>query len=231
MNYTNLGFFGICINHNHNRAAVVLTLDSEQRRDQILKKARERSADKSIPKEEKYKYYFTERPKRSRSQYQTNSDDEVQNVREETEGSKTNQPSKNDKVKKLKNKYLQLTTAAEKRKKENKKKYGTPKAGTSQRAEKEEPEKTGPTNAASTPVVGLNSDTPIETLTTLVQEISNIVPVPNIDRMDMGMQVEVGNDHYVSVEMLDNTTVPYHEDLVTENDDREECIKKEIELV
>ena len=101
--------------------------------------------------------------------------------------------------------------------------YGTPKAGTSQSTNKEEPENAGPTNAVSTPVTGLNSDTPIETLTTLVQEVSKIVPVPNIDKMDMGMQVEIENDLYVSVEMLDNTTVPYHGDSATERNDCEEC--------
>ena len=77
-------------------------------------------------------------------------------------------------------------------------------------------------------MAGLDADTPIETLTTLVHEVSKIVQVPNIDKMDMGMTVEVENDHYVTEEVL---PIPYRDDSDTERNDREECIKKEIELV
>ena len=45
------------------------------------------------------------------------------------------------------------------------------------------------------------------------------------------MQVEIENDLYVNENMLENTTVPYQENLEAVENDREECIKQEMELV
>ena len=71
---------------------------------------------------------------------------------------------------------------------------------------------------------------PIETLATLVHQVSRIVPSPKIDRMDMGMTVEVENDQYIAVEQLENTTIPwYRDDPETESEVRNECIKQEFE--
>ena len=45
------------------------------------------------------------------------------------------------------------------------------------------------------------------------------------------MTVEVENDHYVAVESLEKTTIPYRDDSETEREARNECIKQEFELV
>ena len=72
---------------------------------------------------------------------------------------------------KIKNKYEKQTLTADKRKKEKKQSFGTPQAGTSKNTNKEELENSGPTNAVSTPMAGLDLNTPIDTLTTLVHEV------------------------------------------------------------
>merc|ERR1712086_717084 len=68
------------VDSTHARTAVVITFDSVQTRDLILRKAKEREADNSIPKAQKY--YFTEIPKRSHSRLQTHTDYEVQDMEE-----------------------------------------------------------------------------------------------------------------------------------------------------
>ena len=45
------------------------------------------------------------------------------------------------------------------------------------------------------------------------------------------MTVEVVNDHYIAEEVLDNTTIPYQDEPVPEGEVRNECIKKEFDLV
>ena len=47
------------VESHQNRTTVILTLDSEQRRDQILRRARKRYADTTIPHGKRYEYYFT----------------------------------------------------------------------------------------------------------------------------------------------------------------------------
>ena len=47
----------------------------------------------------------------------------------------------------------------------------------------------------------------------------------------MGMQVEVENDLYNNENTLENTTVPYQENVEATETDLVECTKKEMELV
>ena len=86
------------VDSHHARTPVVITFDSELTRNQILKKAREREADHSIPKENKF--YFTEMPRRSRPRLQTHTDDEVQEMREEARETMRPKVTTRDKMKK-----------------------------------------------------------------------------------------------------------------------------------
>ena len=222
---------------HHIRTTVILTLDSEQRRDLILRRARKRYADITIPHAKRYEYYFTAKPKRIRAKNLSYSDEEIE--------AKATRKAKQKKVDEIKKKYKQFEDDAKKRKKEPKSKYGTPKASTSKKADKEEPENTGPKNAASTPLPSISevdSDTPIETLSAMVQEISHIDPVPPTDAtltqestldtsmMDMGMQVEVDNDLYTNDNILESTTVPYQNNMEATETDKEECTREATEL-
>ena len=121
---------------------------------------------------------------------------------------------------------------------------GTPIAGPSQRAKRnkgKDQEKGGSSNAASTPVAGINSDTPIESLSTLVQEISSIIPCSHIDTLQTqeptgtGLQIEIKNDlyegPYKDKDRLQDTTVPYQDNGEAERKDLEESYREETVLV
>merc|ERR1712086_1194289 len=111
------------VDSTHARTAVVITFDSVQTRDRILRKAQEREADNSIPKAQKY--YFTEMPKRSHPRLQTHTDYEVQDMWEEErdkmrrkitarEKAKIRQKAKSvatQTVDKVNKKYLRLNSA------------------------------------------------------------------------------------------------------------------------
>ena len=203
---------------HHARTAVVLTFDTEQTRNRVLRTARERRADNTIPKEKNF--YFTEMPRQSRPRPQTHTEDELQEMREEAIESQEKKPKsatkgrakKNSKVKsetvpaasKVKKKYSHLTATANRRR-ENDGLVGTgtkPKTKRSKLYDQENDGNEGPVNAVSTPVAGISSDTPVESLSTLVQEISSIIPRSNIDTLhtpepvDSNMQIEIENDLY-----------------------------------
>ena len=215
------------LENNQSSATVILELDTEERRNRILRKAKKRYADTTIPHDERYKYYLTPKPLRIHTRNLSYSDEEIK--------AKANMKAKKRKADEITEKYKQLSKGAEKGKKEPKRKYyGTPKAGTSKKA-REEPENAGPANATSTPLPSISeidSDTPIDTLAKLVHKISGPrIDAPSLQertldtsKMDMAMTVQVEND------LHKNENTPPRENQDTTELDREECLKREIEL-
>ena len=199
-------------------ATVVLELDTEERRNKILKRAKERYADTTLPQAERNRYYITAIPPRIHTRNMSYSDEEVQ----------TN-TSRNAKIKKAGKKK-------EKRAKEKKRKYeGTPIAGTSKK-QRVEPETAGPINAVSTPRPNsskIDPNIPIEALAEIIHGMSNIehatrdeetsMQVSTLDtsKMDMAMTIEVENEHYTPAPQENPNT----------EQDREECLKRELDLV
>ena len=112
------------VDSHHARTAVVLTFDTEQTRNRVLRTARERKTDNTIPKEKNF--YFTEMPRRSRERHQTHTEDELQEMRNEAMRSREERPtgkakkSSKDKPKavtlasKVKKKYSHLIATAKK---------------------------------------------------------------------------------------------------------------------
>ena len=107
------------------RTAVVLTFDTEQTKNRVMRAIRERRANTAIPRE--VNFYFTEMPRRSRALRQTHTEDELQAMRKEAMESQEERPkgkakkSSKDKSKavtlasKVKKKYSHLNATAKKR--------------------------------------------------------------------------------------------------------------------
>ena len=219
--------------NNQDRATVVVELDSEERCNQILRKAKKRYA-----QDKRFEYYITPKPRRLHTRKISYSDEEIQ--------AKAANKAKKRKADEITKKYKHLSKGIDKREKEPKQKhYGTPKAGTSKKP-RVEPENTGPTYAVSTPLPStsrIDPDTPVDILAELVRGVSGIVPVPRIDaprsqertldtsEMDMAMTIEVENDLHNNENILENTTALIPEDNESTENDREECLKTEMDLV
>ena len=97
----------------------------------------------------------------------------------------------------------------------------------------------GSVNAVSTTIAGTNSDATVEGLSTLVQEISSIIPRSKIDTMqtpepaDSNLQVETENDLYENPQ-----PEGYGPDSTHQNDGKaerreleEECLREETILI
>ena len=98
---------------------------------------------------------------------------------------------------KVKKKYSHLNATAKKRRE----KVGSVFTGTKTEKSKLSG---GSVNAVSTPIAGTNSDATAEDLSTLVQEISSVIPCSKIDTLqtpepaDSNLRVEIENDLYES---------------------------------
>ena len=188
------------------RATVVVELDSEERCDETIKKAK-----RKLAQDKNFAYSITQRPKRHHNRNFSYSDDEKEKGKKH---SKQNRDT--------------LNASTPKRPRED-----TENEGPSKRR-KEEPENAGPPNAISTPRI--NPDAPIDALEKLVQGLSGLVPVPRIDgpppldttNMDLAMTVEFENDMYSG---LDNTTVPITEAPDSDESVRQECQEREMALI
>ena len=219
--------------NNQYRATLIVELDSEERCNQIIKKAKNKLAqDKS------FAFYITPKPRRLHTRNISYSDEE---------------PKADSKAKKRKAKHP--SEGMDKRKKNPKQHCNTSDASTPKRPRVEpendgpskrhkvEPENAGPTNAVSTPLPStsrINPDAPVDVLAKLVRGVTGIVPVPRIDaprpqkstldtsNLDMAMTVEVENDMYTG---LDNTTVLIPEEQDSDESVRRECQEKEMELI
>ena len=220
------------VDSHHARTAVVLTFDNDQTKNRVLRAARERENDSKIPAEKKS--YFTAMPRRSRPRPTTHTDNELQDMRAEaikTQESARSKAKKSSKVKPdatpaaSKLKYSHLTAAA-KRRRENNGSVGYPDpvpARASKRSKKVHQENGGTggsVNAASMPVAGISSEIPSESLSTLVQVISSIIPRSQIDALSTPVTVDP-NPH----PNVDDTPVPRTNDEETGKRDLEESFK------
>ena len=224
------------------RTAVVLTFDTEQTRNRVLRAIRERRANTAILREANF--YFTDMPRRSRARHQTHTEDELQEMRNEAMKSREERPtgkakkSSKDKPKavtlasKVKKKYSHLNATAKKRRE----KVGSVFTGTKTKKGKLSG---GSVNAASTPITGTNMNTIAEDLSTLVQEIWSVVPRSRIDTLqtpepaESNMRVEIENDLYESPH-----PEGYGPESTHQNDDEaerrkleEECLREETKLI
>ena len=160
--------------NNQDRATLVVELDTEDRCNQILRKAKKKHA-----QDKRFEYYITPKPRRLHTRNMSYSDEEIQTVN-------------NAKYRKA-----EETKEGDKKEKEPKQKYrGTPNAGTPKRPRVEpesggpskkprvKPENARPANAVSTPLPGtsrINPDAPVDLLAELVRGLSGVAPVPRID--------------------------------------------------
>ena len=223
--------------NNQDRATLVVELDSEDRCNQILRKAKKKHA-----QDKRFAYYITPKPRRLHTRNISYSDEEIQ----------TDNNAEKRKAEEITKKYKHIPMEGDKKEKEPKQKYrGTPNAGTPKRPRMEpesggpskkprvKPENAGPANAVSTPLPStsrINPDAPVDILAELVRGVQ----VPRIDaprsqertldtsKLDMAMTVEVENDLYTG---LENTTVLIPEEQDSEESVRQECLEKEMELV
>ena len=208
------------------RSAVILTFVAAMTRDRVWKAARV-----IRPKSDwsgRTEFYFTEIAKRTRERHQTHTEDELQDVRNDAidtqEGRRAAKLKKKCKDKsqavilatKLKNKYSALNEEAKKRKK----KGGYTYDGTNEklRLMREGLMKEGSVKAVSTPTAEATdaNTTAADDLSTLVKDISSVVPVSKIDTMQAGNPV--GQSFLKSTRWEEAET-------------EEECLREETKLV
>ena len=210
--------------NNQDRATLVVELDTEDRCNQILRKAKKKHA-----QDKRFAYYITPKPRRLHTRNISYSDEEIQTVKREK------------KEKEPKQKYHGTPNAGT-----PKKPRVEPESGGPSKKPREKPEKACPANAVSTPLPGtsrINPDAPVDLLAELVRGLSGVAPVPRTDaprsqdrtldtsKLDMGMTVKVENDLYINENLLENTTVPIPEEQESMESVRQECLAREIDLV
>ena len=176
------------------RSAVILTFDTTDTRDRVWRAARAVKPNANFSG--RTEYYFTEIAKRTKTCRHQHSEEEHQEMENDTkntqEEKRAAKPKKRSREKsqaiklatKLKNKYSALDEYAEKLKK----KGGYSYSSTSERLRRM---REGSVDTVTTPTAGSSdANTPADDLSTLVRDISSMVPVSNIDKTQTRHQVE-----------------------------------------